>query len=30
MVPLRCNTVKEVKGDFVDIRAVMGLVEEIR
>lgn len=29
-VPLRCNTVKEVSGDLVDIKAVMGLVEEIR
>jgi hypothetical protein len=29
-VPLRCNTVKEVKGDFVDIKAVIGVVDEIR
>jgi len=29
-VPLRCNTVKEVRGDFVDIKAVSGLEEEIR
>lgn len=29
-VPLRCNTVKEVIGDFVDIKAVIGVVEEIR
>jgi len=29
-VPLRCNTAKEVSGDFVDIRAIIGLVEEIR
>jgi hypothetical protein len=30
MVPFRCNTVNEVIGDFVEIRAVMGVVEEIR
>ena len=30
IVPFRCSTVKEVSGDFVDIRAVMGVVEEIR
>jgi hypothetical protein len=30
MVPLRCSTVKDVRGDFVDISAVMGVVEEIR
>jgi hypothetical protein len=29
-VPLRCNTVKEVMGDLVDIRAVIGLVEVMR
>jgi hypothetical protein len=29
-VPLRCNTVKEVSGDLVDIRAVIGLVDRIR
>jgi hypothetical protein len=28
-VPLRCNTVKDVSGDFVDIKAVIGLVEDI-
>lgn len=28
-VPLRCRTVKEVSGDFVEISAVIGLVEEI-
>jgi hypothetical protein len=30
MVPLRCSRVKDVRGDFVDISAVMGVVEEIR
>jgi hypothetical protein len=29
-VPFKCNTVKDVRGDFVDIKAVMGLVEDIR
>ena len=29
MVPSRCSTVKEVRGDFVDINAVIGLVEVI-
>ena len=29
IVPLRCTTVKEVMGDFVEMRAVMGLVDDI-